>query len=481
MARHQVKLWAFAVTGSLAAATTGAGALALGYLLREGRVMCGSGLCDDTRPYLALLPFAAAARGAIYLTRRPWSRRRPRGYFDEVAEAITDALRGSVAIIVFTFLFRSGFEFRDFSYSRLVFVYDWLLATAGLVILAVVTKAALVRLRERGHNQRNVVVIGSAEASAAVFQELVVRHPELGYQVLGEIPAKASGAQRSHFQSELLRYGQTSRIDEVILAVPRLDRRELSQLVGLAELTRVEIKAIPELFGLPPTKIALQSLGVIPALSLLREPLPGGRRVVKRAMDVALSVALLIVTGPIILMAAAAVRVTSNGPVLHRQERIGMDGRPFRMLKFRTMDADAAPTAHEEYVSRLILAKEDKTVSGGMFKLTDDPRVTTVGRILRRFSLDELPQLINVFRGEMSLVGPRPALAFEIALYEDWHRRRLDVRPGMTGLWQVSGRARVGFQEMVRLDVQYIERWSPLRDVLILCRTLPALFRNETG
>jgi lipopolysaccharide/colanic/teichoic acid biosynthesis glycosyltransferase len=156
-----------------------------------------------------------------------------------------------------------------------------------------------------------------------------------------------------------------------------------------------------------------------------------------------------------------------------------MDGRPFDMLKFRTMVVDGDSSVHQEFVEALIRGDVAADEDVAAYKLTDDPRVTRVGRILRRLSIDELPQLINVLRGEMSVVGPRPPLPFEVDMYQEWHRRRLEVRPGMTGLWQVSGRSKMTFDEMVKLDIHYIETWSPLRDVSIVLRTIPALLRKE--
>jgi lipopolysaccharide/colanic/teichoic acid biosynthesis glycosyltransferase len=206
-----------------------------------------------------------------------------------------------------------------------------------------------------------------------------------------------------------------------------------------------------------------------------------GHPIVARAIDLIGAVLALLITLPIMVVAAIAVGVTSKGPVLFRQERVGRSGDRFSMLKFRTMrsGADAAP--HRRYVASLIRGQAQEQGDAGLYKLVDDERVTSVGRALRRLSIDELPQLLNVVIGDMRLVGPRPALSFEVDLYEDWQLRRLSVKPGMTGLWQVSGRSRLTYQDMVRLDLSYIDSWSPLQDIRILLRTVPAIMRREAS
>ena len=199
----------------------------------------------------------------------------------------------------------------------------------------------------------------------------------------------------------------------------------------------------------------------------------------KRVMDVVGSAGALIVGAPLFLIIALAIRATSKGPVLFRQKRIGQYGRPFDFLKFRSMYTGNDASKHKEYVQKLIAGKAECHTDGNgnaVFKLTKDPRITRVGAILRRTSLDELPQFINVLMGEMSLVGPRPPVPYEVEKYDVWHRRRLlEAKPGITGLWQVSGRCRVAFDDMVRLDLQYARTWSPWEDIKILVRTPAAV------
>jgi exopolysaccharide biosynthesis polyprenyl glycosylphosphotransferase len=203
-------------------------------------------------------------------------------------------------------------------------------------------------------------------------------------------------------------------------------------------------------------------------------------RAFKRAMDIAGALLALILLSPVFLLIAAAVKLSSQGPILFRQNRIGQYGAPFTFLKFRSMYVNNDAEIHKEYVRKLIAGKADQKGRDGVFKITDDPRITPVGRFLRRTSLDELPQFFNVLKGEMSLVGPRPPLPYEVEAYDVWHRRRLlEARPGITGLWQVNGRSRTKFDDMVRLDLQYARKQSFWLDVKILLRTPAAVFSGD--
>ncbi len=196
---------------------------------------------------------------------------------------------------------------------------------------------------------------------------------------------------------------------------------------------------------------------------------------VKRCIDIVGSSLALILGAPLLVCIAIAVKLTSEGPILFRQTRHGQFGEPFTFLKFRSMYVSNDTKIHQEYVKKLIAGEQDGKASGGtatqVFKITNDPRVTGIGAWLRRTSLDEVPQFINVLKGEMSLVGPRPPLTYELEHYEDWHHRRLDVKPGLTGLWQVNGRSRTTFEEMVRMDLEYARTWSLWLDIKILLRT----------
>ena len=212
-----------------------------------------------------------------------------------------------------------------------------------------------------------------------------------------------------------------------------------------------------------------------------------GRRtvlIIKRGFDIAGSTAMLILLAPLFLAIALAIKITSRGPVFYRQQRVGRYGQTFTLLKFRSMFANNSSDVHKEFVTRLIASKpgeaKQSESDGSVYKLTNDKRITRVGGILRRTSLDELPQFLNVLKGEMSLVGPRPPIPYELAAYQTWHRQRLlAVKPGITGLWQVTGRSRVRFDEMVRLDLRYASTWTPWLDLKILLRTPGAVIRGS--
>jgi lipopolysaccharide/colanic/teichoic acid biosynthesis glycosyltransferase len=226
------------------------------------------------------------------------------------------------------------------------------------------------------------------------------------------------------------------------------------------------------------TMVVSAATGRRPAESDRRTARPGAWSVAKRVLDVLLASILLLASLPLLLAVALAVRVDSPGPILFRQKRCGRHRRPFVVLKFRTMADGASSAVHRRYIAELAHGGGD---SSALKKLTDDARVTRVGSFLRRSSLDELPQLLNVLRGDMSLVGPRPAIDYELEHYEPEHYERFEVRPGLTGLWQVSGRSRLGFTEMLELDAEYARTTSPLLDARILARTPLEILRGRAS
>ncbi len=273
---------------------------------------------------------------------------------------------------------------------------------------------------------------------------------------------------------------------EAVIALPYSSQDQQEALLRLCEENRIRWWMVPWTLREFGTGLKLDQLGTVPVLGPRSSNLAGLNFVIKRSFDLSLTGLLLIVTAPVMLLAALAIWLSDGRPVFFRQVRIGMRGKPFELLKLRTMCRDAADTVHRNYVREWIngdvvsATTQDSSLStSALFKLEDDPRITRIGRILRRFSIDELPQLINVWRGEMSLIGPRPALPYELDHYQDWHRRRFEAMPGITGLWQVSGRNALPFNQMVLFDLEYLRDWSFSGDLKILFRTVPTLLRGS--
>jgi exopolysaccharide biosynthesis polyprenyl glycosylphosphotransferase len=268
------------------------------------------------------------------------------------------------------------------------------------------------------------------------------------------------------------------KVDDAVVALPLRAHQRLVEVCDLLQKNGIHVHVIPDLFSLSFPNATLDGFGGIPVIDLGRPGIHGIRRFAKRAFDViAVSVGLIFIA-PLMLMISILVKLDSPGPIIYRQKRIGENGRPFTMYKFRSMKYGVGVDIHQQYVSRLILenlSPEHIDGGGGSLKLEADPRVTSFGKFIRKSSLDELPQLINVLFGDMSLVGPRPPLPYELEIYQEWHKRRLEALPGITGLWQVRGRNRVSFDEMVRMDLEYIKNQSFWTDLVILLQTPWAL------
>ena len=271
--------------------------------------------------------------------------------------------------------------------------------------------------------------------------------------------------------------------NEVIITDPRVSGDLLFDvMIRVGRRRGVEFRLAPSLFNCLPRKTEIDQIGALPMIRLFREPLPSAARAAKRIFDIAIAGLALVVFAPALALVALLIKLDSRGAVFYKQERVGMDGRLFLFYKFRTMRTGADDRAHREYQQKFIMGQPDTNLGEGrrpVYKMRDDPRITRIGRLLRRLSLDELPQLWNVLSGDMSVVGPRPPIPYEVEAYELWHRRRLDMKPGVTGLWQVSGRNRLTFDEMVKLDLFYIENWSPLLDLKIILKTLPVMVRGD--
>jgi exopolysaccharide biosynthesis polyprenyl glycosylphosphotransferase len=363
-------------------------------------------------------------------------------------------------------------------------------ATFSVVILRFALRKRLHMARARGESLRRVIVVGHELAVIGITRQLR-RERYHGLEVVGAcLPPEHDGiglrdraGRRVARESTLdLRvYGTfddvASAVDlagadtVVVLSCPELDGTVLRRLAWRLEREDVDLVVASALMDVAGARTTIRPFDGLPMLHVEHPRLHGGLRIVKELVDRLGSLLLLGLFGPVLLSVALLVRVTSRGPVLFRQVRVGRDGREFRIFKFRSMYVDAE--------ARLAELRHLNEHDGVLFKMRDDPRVTPVGRWLRRFSLDELPQLLNVLAGRMSLVGPRPPLPAEVAAYAADVRRRLAVKPGMTGLWQVSGRSDLSWEEAVRLDLRYVENWSLSLDLVILLRTMTAVVRSS--
>jgi exopolysaccharide biosynthesis polyprenyl glycosylphosphotransferase len=347
------------------------------------------------------------------------------------------------------------------------------LATVTGIILRFVLRKALHRARRRGECLRRVIVAGHELAVVAITQQLR-RERYHGLEVVGCcLPPGHDGRVGLPVYGtfdELASAVQAARADTVIvLSCPELDGQTLRRLAWRLERDETDLIVASSLIDVAGGRTTVRPVDGLPMLHVEHPNLSGPSRFLKAAMDRLGALALLVALSPVLVALAVAVAWTSPGPVLFRQVRVGKDGREFVMYKFRTMYLDAP--------ARLAEIRHLNDYDGVLFKMRDDPRVTRVGRLLRRFSLDELPQLVNVLLGHMSLVGPRPPLPEEVERYPSDMRRRLAVRPGLTGLWQVSGRSDLPFDEAVKLDLRYVENWSFSLDLVILLRTLAAVCR----
>lgn len=467
------------------------------YYLREGGAIFRSAGADNFAwaprfaPYGALLLFVILIR---ILALRYYDLYRLRGefsYFEDGLRVFKSTAIGSLLIVAAAFLYRGGFNYRAFSYARSVFVLDFLIALGSFYSVRLLLRNAQTFFRARGINLIPTLVVGRGPEAAFCITEMRAR-PSLGYRVIGaveggtlsaEVPDTYEGVPVISDLAGLPDAIRESGANEVIIADSNVDGDALFDVMMRCGRRRgVEFRIAPSLFNCLPSKTEVDQIGALPMIRLFREPLSDFARGTKRISDIVIASFTLALLSPFWLLIALLIKFDSKGPVFYTQERVGMDGRIFVVYKFRTMRMDADSEIHREYQRKFIAGHAEANVGDAnkpAYKLRDDPRITRVGRVLRRLSLDEVPQLFNVLRGDMSIVGPRPPIPYEVEAYELRHRKRLDMKPGLTGLWQVSGRNRLPFEEMVKLDLFYIENWSLLFDLKIILRTVLVMLRGD--
>ena len=411
------------------------------------------------------LPFVSLVTVLVFSQARLYSTRERRPGFGRVVSSIF-----LVALLTFAFGVGIGHEFSTFGLIPTT-------AVIAVVLIGLFRASYDVVTREIFHLlgiRRRAVLVGEGEHLVHLYRTLGSGRSGIDYELLGvvtgeeetDVPLPRLGSADS-LRAVLAEH----RVDELIVTDTEFDERELLELVDQAHRAGVRIRIAPRTTELL-TKHADYVPGQgIPLFEITPPVLVGTDWALKRGFDVVVSLLVLVVGLPLWLVIAAGVKLSSRGPVFFRDRRVGLGEREFGMLKFRTMYADAAEQQAE--------LEEANEAAGALFKIRDDPRVTRFGRFLRRFSLDEIPNVVNVLRGEMSLVGPRPLPTRDYNLLEEWHLKRYLVLPGMTGLWQISGRSNLSFDDLVRLDFYYLDNWSIWLDISILARTIPAVISQR--
>ncbi|MCB9461282.1 MAG: sugar transferase [Anaerolineaceae bacterium] len=444
-------------------------AFVLGYILRYELQIIRPVLDPFQREFAPYIPYALLFAGILYVNygnNGLYRTVRERSWLEEVTIIGNGVAFGAIILLA------AFYAFQPLVTSRLMLIYVAALTVALLSSARIIRRWVLAYLRSKGIGVQRVLIVGMGDTGQAVLRAILARG-ELGYKVIGYLddnPTKGEvdiGRVPGLGNTRNLRSAiRTHGVDMVIATLRWKHYDHILEIVRTCRQTGVEIRLVPDIFQLNMRQVHVETLDGIPLLGITTQDKFGGaNRLFKRALDIAFVVVTAILWIPTFLITALAVRLDSEGPVLYQQRRIGENGREFMMIKFRTMVTNA-----DQLRDQII---EDNNLDPRHPKIADDPRITRVGKWLRRMSLDELPNFFNVIRGEMSVVGPRPPMPDEVALYEPWHKRRLNIIPGITGLWQVSGRSEIPFDEMCLLDIYYIENWSLRLDIQILLRTIP--------
>lgn len=367
----------------------------------------------------------------------------------------------AVAFFIFVIFFR-----QELFASRFIILMSWVLSAVFVMIGRVVIRLIQGLLLKRGIGARSLVVITQPEDEQSVVN-LFQTHSELGFRIVEHFSVIDE-----RVREKIHAVNQESGIDDVLLMNPHLDPEALQSLANFCEEEHINFRYTADLFPIPITQFEIGTLLGMPVISLRRTRLEGWGRVWKRIVDVCGASVLLVLTSPFFLIVALGVRLDSPGPIFKKLTRIGERGKPFNLFKFRSMVQNA-----EDLKKELLPMNERK--DGPLFKMQNDPRITRFGKFIRKVSLDELPQFINVIRGEMSLVGPRPHEPQEVALYTSQQKKLLTIKPGMTGLAQISGRSDLKFEQEAKLDIYYIENWKLFLDFSILLKTPSAVFSHK--
>ncbi len=377
-------------------------------------------------------------------------------------------VQGATRAVLFTVFFAFVF---DLNVAKPTMLYAFPLAIVLLATEREIVRRQFIRLRQRRRFLRRVIILGANEEGRALADDLAA-NPGLGYRSIGFVDDQLGdddGLRILGPIDDVVEIARAAEVSGVMISPNAIGSDECAritrELIGLG----VNVELLSTLQGVAATRMVPRPLGAAAVVALDPARQLGWRAVAKRSFDVVAAASALVVLAPLMALVAVAIKLGSEGPVVFRQQRVGRDGARFTLLKFRSM-VDGAE-------HRIIDLRHANEADGPLFKIREDPRVTAVGRFIRRWSIDELPQLVNVLRGDMSIVGPRPALPDEVEHWDATLYHRLRVRPGLTGMWQVAGRSEVSFEEYARLDLYYVDNWSLVTDLSLVLRTLPVLFR----
>jgi exopolysaccharide biosynthesis polyprenyl glycosylphosphotransferase len=417
----------------------------------------------------AFLPYATVYALWLVMTwpvAGMYRERRGRSWFEEAYGVLNGATSATVLVMALNFLLRPQV------FSRLMILEATALVVTLLALERLIYRYARQVLRRRGIGVERVLVAGVGDVGRTVLSAIIARpdlgytpvgylddRPELGQTAIGRVPGLGDLDQLDARLSEGV-------ADLVIITLPWVARQKIIDMVAICELRGVQLRVVPDLFQLNMSQVSIENLEGIPLLGLnAKSRMTPSKQLIKRLIDLAVIVLSAPIAVPLMIIVAITIKLDSTGPVLFPHRRVGKDGREFTLYKFRSM-CDGADQMRDDLIRQT--GADPKRP-----KWENDPRVTRVGKWIRRMSIDELPQMINILRGEMSVVGPRPPTPDEVKHYEPWQRQRLNTLPGATSLWQVSGRSNVPFEEQCLLDIYYIENWSIGLDIQIMLRTIP--------
>ena len=458
--------------------------LYLSYWIRIVSGLFGARLDFDIEHGLALIVISITWT-AIFAMEGLYRRAKMIAGLDQVISIGKSITLGFLLLLALSFVWKRYY----FVETRLIFGLGWTLGVASLSVVRVgIIRAALRRRMKHFDGVRRAAVVGAIPFARRFIDKGLP--PDNGYRVVGFVETHEGEISSDLGPEHVLgRIGALDdivnqhEIEEIFLPIALLENRYCFDIVSKCSRTGLPVRLVSDIFEILMPEEPKEKVDGVAPTGFGEPALKGAGVVAKRIMDLIMSIAVLVVFLPLLVLIAFLVKVFSPGPVLFRQIRAGKDGRPFTFYKFRTMRHDIDDTLHREYATNFIGGKElrlrDEASDKKIYKMPNDPRITTVGKILRKTSLDELPQILNVLRGDMSFVGPRPPIAYELTIYKEWHKRRLRAKPGITGLWQVSGRSSVPFHDMVLLDLYYINRWSLLLDVEIVMKTIPVILSGK--